>query len=71
MLLLNKAASTLDRPLSQCISGGGSDANIFNGHGLKTAILGIGMSKVHTTDESITLNDMIRTTELITSAATS
>ena len=69
--LLNSAATALDRPLSQLISGGGSDANIFNGHGLKTAILGIGMTKVHTTEENISLNDLIRTTELIISAATS
>ena len=71
LTLLNRAAAALDRPLAQLISGGGSDANIFNGHGLKTAILGIGMTKVHTTDENIALNDMIRTTELIISAATS
>ncbi len=68
--LLSKAAFNLERPLTQLVSGGGSDANIFNGQGLRTAILGIGMTKVHTTDESITINDMIRTTELIISVAT-
>ncbi len=71
LALLNRAATALDRPITHRISGGGSDANIFNGHGLKTAILGIGMAKVHTTDESIAINDMIRTTELIISIATS
>ena len=71
LTLLKKASTTLDRPLKQLISGGGSDANIFNGHGLKTAILGIGMNKVHTTDENISINDMIQTSELIISMATS
>lgn len=70
LTLLSKAATTLDRPLSQLVSGGGSDANIFNGNGLTTAILGIGMTKVHTTEETISINDMIRTTELIGSVAT-
>ena len=71
LTLLNRAAAALNRPIAQLVSGGGSDANIFNGHGLKTAILGIGMTKVHTTDETIAINDMIRTTELIISASTS
>ncbi|MDH5299086.1 MAG: M20/M25/M40 family metallo-hydrolase [Desulfobulbaceae bacterium] len=68
--LLQGAAGRINRPLALLVSGGGSDANIFNGHGLETAILGIGMTKVHTTDETITLNDMIRTTELLISTAT-
>jgi len=67
---LSAAASRLDRPLRHTVSGGGSDANIMNGYGLTTAILGIGMTKVHTIDESITLNDLIRTTELLLSSVT-
>lgn len=49
------------------IAGGGSDANIFCGYGIKTAILPTGMKDVHTTDESVDLNDMIRLTELLLS----
>lgn len=40
-------------------TGGGSDANIFNKRGIETAVLGIGMKKVHTTEEYIALNDLI------------
>jgi tripeptide aminopeptidase len=40
-------------------SGGGSDANIFNGHGISTANLGIGMQQVHTTDEFLLLSDLV------------
>jgi len=39
-------------------TGGGSDANIFNKMGIATAVLGIGMSKVHTTEEYITIDDL-------------
>ncbi len=41
------------------IGGGGSDANIFNEHGLEIVIAGTGMSKVHTIDEFITIPDLI------------
>jgi tripeptide aminopeptidase len=62
---IERAASTLSRQMSYIVAGGGSDANIFNGYGLKTAILSTGMQKVHSTGEQIDLNDMLRTAELI------
>lgn len=40
-------------------TGGGSDANIFNSRGIATAVLGIGMKKVHTTEEYITVSDLV------------
>ncbi|NPA95211.1 MAG: M20/M25/M40 family metallo-hydrolase [Thermodesulfobacteria bacterium] len=52
------AGRRLDRNLRLEMTGGGSDANIFNSKGLATAILGIGMQKVHTTEEFIRLEDM-------------
>jgi tripeptide aminopeptidase len=39
-------------------TGGGSDANIFNSRGITSAVLGIGMKKVHTTEEYIALDDL-------------
>lgn len=39
-------------------TGGGSDANIFNSKGIATAVLGIGMKKVHTTEEYISVKDL-------------
>lgn len=62
---IKNAAELLDMKLSFCIAGGGSDANIFNGHNLKTAILPTGMKKVHTTEEWIDLNDMVQLTNLL------
>ncbi|MDA8165676.1 MAG: M20/M25/M40 family metallo-hydrolase [Desulfobacteraceae bacterium] len=59
------ASGRLGRQLSHIVSGGGSDANIFNGYGLKTAILGTGMQKVHTTSEQISLDDMLQTAALV------
>ncbi|MCL6557746.1 MAG: M20/M25/M40 family metallo-hydrolase [Firmicutes bacterium] len=40
-------------------TGGGSDANIFNSKGIETVVLGIGMKKVHTTEEYITVSDLV------------
>jgi tripeptide aminopeptidase len=45
-------------------TGGGSDANIFCGKGLSCINLGIGMSGVHTTDEFIRVEDMVKTARL-------
>jgi len=67
---LAHAARTLGRPLDYIVAGGGSDANIFNAHGLATMILGIGMTDVHTTGESVTLEAMARTAELTISTIT-
>jgi len=39
-------------------TGGGSDANIFTGKGLSCINLGIGMSRVHTTEEFIRIGDI-------------
>lgn len=44
-------------------TGGGSDANFFNIYGVPCAILGTGMSKVHTKEEFIREEDLYRTTE--------
>ncbi|WP_066637513.1 M20/M25/M40 family metallo-hydrolase [Desulfolucanica intricata] len=40
-------------------TGGGSDANIFNQIGIQAVNLGIGMHKVHTKEEFITIEDLI------------
>ena len=51
-------------------TGGGSDANIFSEKGIKTLNLSTGMSKVHTTDEFITVADMVGITEVLKSYLT-
>ena len=51
-------------------AGGGSDANIFNGHGLATAIIATGMTNVHSTSEQVTLQDMVDLTRLLVALLT-
>jgi tripeptide aminopeptidase len=46
-------------------TGGGSDANFFNAYGVPSAVLGTGMSKVHTTNEFIKEADLYKTAELV------
>ncbi len=46
-------------------SGGGSDTNIFNNRGLKLLNLGTGMSKCHTLDEYMTVQDLSDLTRLV------
>jgi len=45
--------------------GGGSDANILNGKGIKMVILGTGMSNVHTKEEYIKISDMVDITRIV------
>jgi tripeptide aminopeptidase len=46
-------------------TGGGSDANILNGKGLPSVILGIGMEKVHSKEEYITIQQLVAGAELV------
>lgn len=46
--------------------GGGSDANIYNTKNVKTLNLGIGMTKIHSKEEYITIEDLIDNARLIT-----
>ncbi|MDP8268774.1 MAG: M20/M25/M40 family metallo-hydrolase [Candidatus Tenebribacter davisii] len=58
ILLAKKATENIGLPFKSGISGGGSDANVFNFKGLKMAIVGSGMQNVHTVNEYIKLIDL-------------
>lgn len=45
-------------------TGGGSDANVFNSYKIPTAVMGIGMSKVHTTEEFIKEEELYQGAQL-------
>ncbi len=62
---VRRAGDLLEREIVFQVAGGGSDANIFNSYGMKTAIVATGMDKVHTTDESLDLHDLVSLTELM------
>jgi tripeptide aminopeptidase len=65
ILRIERAAARLNRKLLYTAAGGGSDANIFCSRGRSCAIIGTGMNNVHSTDEFINLQDMVRTAELV------
>lgn len=45
--------------------GGGSDANVFNAHGLTAVPISTGMSSVHTNNEFIAIDDMAKSAEFL------
>jgi len=46
-------------------SGGGSDANVFNGLGIPTVNLAVGYEHIHTTKEQIPVKAMVQVTEAV------
>ncbi|QYY43752.1 M20/M25/M40 family metallo-hydrolase [Aneurinibacillus thermoaerophilus] len=46
-------------------SGGGSDANILSGHGIPTVNLAIGYEDIHTTNEKIPVEELVKAAELV------
>lgn len=63
--IIHEAGAALKRPQEVRAAGGGSDANIFNGNGIETVIVATGMSKVHTVNEQIAVDDMVKASELL------
>jgi tripeptide aminopeptidase len=63
--LVQQAARNMGQKLELATTGGGSDANIFNGRGIETVIMGTGMQNVHSTVESISLQHMLEATRLL------
>ncbi len=49
-------------------SGGGSDANIFNAKGIRSINISTGMQKVHSTDEFIEIEDLVRGCRVVLAA---
>jgi tripeptide aminopeptidase len=47
------------------VSGGGSDANMFNGYGVPTVNLGIGYENIHTTQERMPIKELVKAAELV------
>lgn len=63
--LASKALAKIGREAKLEKSGGGSDANIFNGHGVPTVNLAVGYEHIHTTNEQMPVRELVKTTELI------
>jgi len=60
-----RAGKNMGRQIALKTIGGGADANIFFGKGVVTGVLCTGMTDVHTVRESIKLEDMVGTTDLL------
>jgi tripeptide aminopeptidase len=67
--LVLEQARALGLPTSAVTSGGGSDANIFSGKGLRPLVLGTGMTDVHGPGESLAIEDMTNLARLCISIA--
>ncbi len=63
--LIRAAGDALGRPQEIRAAGGGSDANIYNGQGIDMVILATGMEKVHTVNEEVKVDDMVKVSELL------
>ncbi|HLR71129.1 MAG TPA: M20/M25/M40 family metallo-hydrolase [Pseudogracilibacillus sp.] len=64
--IANKAAKKLGLPSNTLKSGGGSDANIFNGFDIPTANLSVGYEHIHTTKERIHIDHLVNLTKFVT-----
>ncbi len=50
-------------------SGGGSDANVFNAHGIAAVPVSVGYQKIHTTDEFVPIEELVKSAQLVVELA--
>lgn len=67
VLIASNALRSIGIKPALAVSGGGSDTNIFNAHGIKAINLSSGMRQVHTTKEYITIQDLVNVASLVVS----
>lgn len=65
MQKLYEAGKGIDLEIITEVSGGGSDANIFNANGIRVVNLSVGYDKIHTTEENIEIQKLEDTVELV------
>ncbi|XEC92829.1 M20/M25/M40 family metallo-hydrolase [Paenibacillus tarimensis] len=63
--LAKKAIAAIGCTPATFHSGGGSDANIFNGFGIPTVNLAVGYEHIHTTKEQTKVEDLSKTARLV------
>ncbi len=62
---LQKGAEATGIKLVLEATGGGSDTNIINSRGIQAVDLSVGMDKVHSVEEQIKIDDMVKATEFL------
>ncbi|MHC5268305.1 M20/M25/M40 family metallo-hydrolase [Enterococcus sp. LJL98] len=65
MKLFIQSVENLGYPLLREVSGGGSDANIFNANGKSCVNFSIGYDKIHTTEEIVVIDEMEKAVHLV------
>ena len=63
--LAQNAARSLGLETGLRAAGGGSDANVFNAMGIPTCVLGTGMRNIHTHQECIHIDDLVRSADWV------
>ncbi|CAG9621494.1 M20/M25/M40 family metallo-hydrolase [Sutcliffiella rhizosphaerae] len=62
-----RAVSSIGRTPELQRSGGGSDANVIAGFGVPTVNLAVGYEEIHTTNERMPIEELVKTAELVVS----
>ncbi|WP_246944713.1 tripeptidase T [Bacillus pinisoli] len=60
-----RASASIGRTSELQKSGGGSDANVIAGHGIPTVNLAVGYEEIHTTNERMPIEELVKTAELV------
>lgn len=63
--MLGSAAKDVGIELLLEATGGGSDTNIVNGKGIEAVDISIGMDKVHSVEEQIKIDDLVKSAEFL------
>jgi tripeptide aminopeptidase len=63
--IAKKAAKRIGRESKLLKSGGGSDANVICGHGIPTVNLAVGYEEIHTTNEKMPIEELVKTAEMV------
>jgi tripeptide aminopeptidase len=67
--IAEKATVAADMEFLLRVTGGGSDGNVFNKHGVPTTVMGCGMQNIHRHDEFVKISDMEKSAKLVVSIA--
>lgn len=62
--LASEAVRQIGRTPRLDVAGGGSDANQFNAHGISSVVVSIGIEKMHSTEECIPVEELVKCGEL-------
>ncbi|MFD1736318.1 tripeptidase T [Bacillus salitolerans] len=65
--IARRAVANIGRTSELQQSGGGSDANVIAGHGIPTVNLAVGYEEIHTTNERMPVEELVKTAELVVS----